>query len=142
MAGSQGVFVKESLRNNSYHHKGVKYQVVSIHQKTKTRERSNIISFEEAVESLFSKIKNCQISNKNLALRLAEASVYPKLQQATTKTSLPEIHAAVNPVAGGNAWDVLEALIGTIDAPNDWSSEHNHYLYGTPKHQSEPLNER
>ena len=36
----------------------------------------------------------------------------------------------------GNAWDVLESLTGTIEAPTDWSAEHNHYLYGTPKHQS------
>lgn len=32
-----------------------------------------------------------------------------------------------------NPWDTLEALAGTIEAPEDWSSEHNHYLYGTPK---------
>jgi hypothetical protein len=37
----------------------------------------------------------------------------------------------------GNAWDVLESLAGTIDAPADWSKELDHYLYGTPK-QSEP----
>lgn len=36
-----------------------------------------------------------------------------------------------------NAWDVLESLTGTIAAPADWSKEHDHYLYGTPK-QSEP----
>jgi hypothetical protein len=35
----------------------------------------------------------------------------------------------------GNAWDVLESLTGTIEAPTDWSSEHNHYFYGSPKHQ-------
>jgi hypothetical protein len=34
-----------------------------------------------------------------------------------------------------NAWDVLESLIGKIDAPTDWSSEHDHYLYVTPKQQ-------
>lgn len=32
-----------------------------------------------------------------------------------------------------NAWDVLEEFAGTIDAPADWSVEHDHYLYGTPK---------
>lgn len=32
-----------------------------------------------------------------------------------------------------DAWDVLEKLAGTVDAPPDWSSEHDHYLYGTPK---------
>ena len=34
-----------------------------------------------------------------------------------------------------NAWDVLEAMTGTVEAPSDWSSEHDHYLYGTAKHQ-------
>lgn len=37
--------------------------------------------------------------------------------------------------AHGDAWDVLEAIAGTVDAPNDWSAEHDHYLYGTPKRQ-------
>ena len=32
-----------------------------------------------------------------------------------------------------NAWDILEDLVGTYNAPQDWSSEHNYYLYGTPK---------
>ncbi len=36
-----------------------------------------------------------------------------------------------------DAWDVLEGLAGTVEAPHDWASEHDHYLYGTPKHQSE-----
>jgi hypothetical protein len=35
----------------------------------------------------------------------------------------------------GNAWDVLESMTGTVEAPADWSAEHDHYLYGTPKHQ-------
>ncbi|MGM3308404.1 type II toxin-antitoxin system HicB family antitoxin [Anabaena sp. WFMT] len=37
----------------------------------------------------------------------------------------------------GNAWDVLEALTGTIEAQSDWSSQHDHYLYGNPKHDNE-----
>ena len=39
------------------------------------------------------------------------------------------------PVTQENAWDVLEAMTGTVEAPSDWSSEHDHYLYGTPKRQ-------
>lgn len=35
----------------------------------------------------------------------------------------------------GNAWDVLESLSGTVDAPADWSAQHDHYLYGIPKRQ-------
>jgi FtsZ-binding cell division protein ZapB len=33
-----------------------------------------------------------------------------------------------------NAWDVLESIIGTVEAPPDWSINHDHYLYGTAKH--------
>lgn len=33
-----------------------------------------------------------------------------------------------------SAWDVLKKLTGTVDAPEDWSAQHDHYLYGTPKH--------
>lgn len=32
-----------------------------------------------------------------------------------------------------NAWDVLAQFSGAIEAPPDWASEHDHYLYGTPK---------
>ena len=38
-------------------------------------------------------------------------------------------------IIAGNAWDVLEHYAGTVDAPPDWSSEHDHYLYGAPKRQ-------
>ena len=33
-----------------------------------------------------------------------------------------------------NAWDVLESIMGTVEAPPDWSINHDHYLYGTAKH--------
>ena len=48
-------------------------------------------------------------------------------------------------VASGNAmdegprvvpksiWDVLDRHTGSVDGPRDWSAEHDHYLYGTPK---------
>jgi hypothetical protein len=36
-------------------------------------------------------------------------------------------------IAEGDAWDVLEAMTGVVDAPEDWAAEHDHYLYGTPK---------
>ena len=35
-----------------------------------------------------------------------------------------------------DAWDMLEEMAGTYEAPEDWSSEHDHYLYGTPKRNS------
>ncbi len=39
----------------------------------------------------------------------------------------------------GNVWDLLETLAGTVGAPSDWSAEHDHYLYGTPKRYSETV---
>ena len=30
-------------------------------------------------------------------------------------------------------WDVLSELAGTVEGPQDWSEQHDHYLYGTPK---------
>ena len=41
------------------------------------------------------------------------------------------------PVADGDAWDVLEEQAGKLDAPRDWASQHDHYLYGIPKRQPE-----
>jgi len=41
----------------------------------------------------------------------------------------------------GNVWDLLERLAGTVEAPADWSLEHDHYLYGTPKRYSESSDE-
>lgn len=38
-------------------------------------------------------------------------------------------------VTAADAWDVLEDFAGTVDAPDDWASQHDHYLYGTAKRQ-------
>jgi hypothetical protein len=46
----------------------------------------------------------------------------------TIENTLPE-------ATSGDAWDVLEGLAGTIEAPPDWSGEHDYYLYGTPKRE-------
>lgn len=36
-------------------------------------------------------------------------------------------------IAEGNAWEVLDAIAGSLDMPADWAAEHDHYLYGTEK---------
>ncbi len=43
------------------------------------------------------------------------------------------IEGAVPLKEKGDAWDVLEKLAGSIQAPPDWAEEHDHYLYGTAK---------
>ncbi len=32
-------------------------------------------------------------------------------------------------------WDVLSEFSGTVEGPEDWAGEHNHYLYGVPKRE-------
>lgn len=46
------------------------------------------------------------------------------------------IQESISPPIAGDAWDVLEEMTGTVEAPTDWSSEHDHYLYGTPKSET------
>jgi len=31
------------------------------------------------------------------------------------------------------AWDEIAKLAGTIEGPEDWAAEHDHYIHGTPK---------
>jgi hypothetical protein len=51
------------------------------------------------------------------------------LQQQVSKfvVTLRQQHLQIS----DNTWDVLESLTGTIEAPADWSAEHDHDLYGT-----------
>ncbi len=47
------------------------------------------------------------------------------------------VEQEVQEAHGPNAWEMLEALAGTIEGPHDWAAEHDHYLYGVPKRPSE-----
>lgn len=69
-------------------------------------------------------------------------NVRPVEQETEIFSNLPlDLYANTPPTSqltfpvSADAWDVLESLIGTIDGPPDWASEHDHYLYGTPKHR-------
>ncbi|KAF5410671.1 MAG: hypothetical protein C5S47_06180 [Candidatus Methanogasteraceae archaeon] len=35
-----------------------------------------------------------------------------------------------------NVWDVLSKYAGTVEGPEDWSEEHDHYLYGVTKREN------
>jgi hypothetical protein len=41
--------------------------------------------------------------------------------------------------ASANLWDLLEKYSGSIEAPADWSSQHDHYIHGTPKRPNQDL---
>ncbi len=32
-------------------------------------------------------------------------------------------------------WDVLNKFSGKVEGPEDWSKEHDHYIYGTSKRE-------
>lgn len=44
-----------------------------------------------------------------------------------------QIISQEKPSQNKTAWELLEEMAGSFEAPEDWSSEHDHYLYGTPK---------
>lgn len=83
---------------------------------------------ENQEEALYNLVKLFEERNPKI-FTLEE--VYPP------KTESPLMEAAEMFNAEGNAWDVLEALTGTIEAPSDWSIQHNHYLYGMSKNTDE-----
>ena len=34
---------------------------------------------------------------------------------------------------GRTIWDKLLEMAGTVEGPEDWASNHDHYIHGTPK---------
>lgn len=43
----------------------------------------------------------------------------------------------VGQVQGASPWTMMDELAGSVEAPADWSDEHDHYLYGVPKRRPE-----
>lgn len=78
------------------------------------------------------------MSNSITAKVLEEMAELPDDLQQQVLQFVEALRQKYQEEPSGDAWDVLEALTGTIEAPPDWSAEHDHYLYGTPKHQPEP----
>ncbi len=56
-----------------------------------------------------------------------------QLEAEAMAESLADPEAAL---AEGGVWDFLEQAAGTVEMPADWASEHDHYLYATPKRSS------
>ena len=40
--------------------------------------------------------------------------------------------------AASDGWTLLQEAVGSVEALPDWSQEHGHYLYGTPKKDEMP----
>ncbi len=62
--------------------------------------------------------------------------IVEKLQHLDPETAAGPSVEQEPPLAEGGVWDLLEHAAGTVEMPADWASEHDHYLYGTPKRSS------
>lgn len=38
-------------------------------------------------------------------------------------------------ISDQNLWDTLSKFSGKVEGPEDWSTEHDHYLYGVTKRE-------
>jgi hypothetical protein len=58
------------------------------------------------------------------------------LQHMEPETAVEPSGESLPALPEGGVWDLLEQAAGTVEMPADWASEHDHYLYGTPKRSS------
>ncbi len=57
-------------------------------------------------------------------------------EAASVQTEIPDAELIQAPTDKKNAWTVLHEQAGSVEMPEDWAKEHDHYLYGTPKQQA------
>jgi hypothetical protein len=84
------------------------------------------------------------MTTKEKAIRLIETlpedatlgEIVEQLQHLDTETAVQLPAEQESHLREGGAWDLLENSAGTVEMPADWASEHDHYLYGTPKRSS------
>lgn len=60
----------------------------------------------------------------------------PNSRYQVTLTPLPPVRSGE--AAPRSVWQVLDEHAGSVEGPEDWSSENDHYLYGTPKRNEKP----
>jgi hypothetical protein len=56
------------------------------------------------------------------------------------RVALPEgaeVHVEIveNGAPTPTIWDKLRAIAGTVEGPEDWAENHDHYIHGLPKRQ-------
>lgn len=81
------------------------------------------------------------MTTKEKAIRVIEAlpedatlgEIVQKLQHLGPDAAVERSAEREPPLAEGGVWDLLEQAAGSVEMPADWASEHDHYLYGTPK---------
>lgn len=79
------------------------------------------------------------MTTKEKAIRLIEAlpenarlgEIIDQLKPLEREEASEAEAAPASPRVG--AWDLLQQSAGSLEMPADWSAEHGHHLYGTPK---------
>ena len=64
---------------------------------------------------------------------LAQRVVYPSNCESRANTHYIVTIEREEILGTQDLWNVLGNLTGKVECPEDWSQEHDHYLYGTPK---------
>lgn len=106
------------------------YQRVGRTYRESTRQEEQVISLSNRPDVVFA-----QGSYRNSTHLRSSNFDLDILSNSPVDLDLPTTLLAVQSLSPefGDPWDIIEGLTGTIDGPTDWSSQHNHYLYGTPK---------
>ena len=48
---------------------------------------------------------------------------------------LPQEIAPGESKPGNSFFDTIRDLVGSVEGPEDWAAEHDHYIHGTPKRE-------
>jgi len=92
--------------------------VATIDRRLNGKLREEVLTMEKTIEAVF------------------DGKVFHPEGQVDLKPNKPYILLVTEKkeVSGPlDAWGVLGRLTGTVDAPQDWAEEHDHYLYRSPK---------
>ena len=92
--------------------------VATIAERPKSELRQEALTMEKTIEAVF----DGKVFHPEGQVDLEPNKPYVLLVTEKKKASGPS-----------NAWGILGKLTGTVDAPEDWAEEHDHYLYGSPK---------
>jgi hypothetical protein len=63
---------------------------------------------------------------KNGQIRLDESPQLPEGAEVS-------VQVVENGGAKPTIWDKLRGIAGTVEGPEDWAENHDHYIHGTPK---------
>lgn len=90
-------------------------------------------SRKDGDELVVRSLQNPEI-NEASQIRRRRAFPYAEFPDNSPKNLLVVGNPLVTEVeAESDPWSFMEGLIGSVEGPEDWAAEHDHYLYGSPR---------